>query len=362
MTNPHTEWSRIFRGLLLGTAVGDSMGLPSEGMSPRRIRRLWSEEVRHRLLFGRGMTSDDTDHACFTCRALLAAAEDPERFAHSLAWGLRRWSASLAAGMGLATARACGKLWLGFGPDRSGVFSAGNGPAMRSPIIGAFFAQDAEKRLAYVRASTIMTHTDPRALTGAAAVAEAAAWTVVNRGEYSPGPGELREMLLECANREDREWTVAVDGLADALRQGRSVSDLAETLGRGKPGVSGYMYHTVPVAVYAWVRHWGDFRGAISAVIDSGGDTDTVAAITGALVGAVVGEDGIPAEWIDGILDWPNSVSRLRALGDAVATLRSTRRLPPHLIGTGSVAVIPRNLFFLCVVLYHGFRRLLPPY
>ena len=41
----------------------------------------------------------------------------------------------LPAGVGLATARACLKLWLGFSPERSGIYSAGNGPAMRSAVL-----------------------------------------------------------------------------------------------------------------------------------------------------------------------------------------------------------------------------------
>ena len=54
-------------GCLLGLAMGDALGLPLEGISPRRIARLQGAgEPRRRLLFGRGMISDDTDHACMT--------------------------------------------------------------------------------------------------------------------------------------------------------------------------------------------------------------------------------------------------------------------------------------------------------
>jgi ADP-ribosyl-[dinitrogen reductase] hydrolase len=153
-----------------------------------------------------------------------------------------------------------------------------------------------------------------------------------------------------------------VECITDAFKQELSAADLAAALVPGKSGVGGYMYHTVPVAVYAWARHWKDFGAAISSVIRCGGDTDTVAAIAGALVGAGVGEAGIPSEWTDGIMDWPNSPSRLRRIADALAELRSTGEKPSNMIGTGGLAVIPRNLLFLCIVLFHGFRRLLPPY
>jgi len=47
-------------GLLIGTAVADSMGLPTEGMTPKKIRQLgWTKNLKHRFLFGKGMWSDD---------------------------------------------------------------------------------------------------------------------------------------------------------------------------------------------------------------------------------------------------------------------------------------------------------------
>src|SRR5688572_18626387 len=108
-----------FEGVLLGTAVGDSIGLPREGLSARRAARLFGgAPLRHRLLFGRGMVSDDTEHACMTAQALLASGGDPRRFVRSLAWRLRWWLLGLPAGVGKATAQAVVKLWLGFPPGR----------------------------------------------------------------------------------------------------------------------------------------------------------------------------------------------------------------------------------------------------
>lgn len=46
-------------GCLLGGAIGDAIGLPCEGMSSERRRRVFGSIERHRLLFGRGMISDD---------------------------------------------------------------------------------------------------------------------------------------------------------------------------------------------------------------------------------------------------------------------------------------------------------------
>ncbi len=57
-------------GVLLGTAVGDAIGLPHEGLHPQRIaQRLERGPLRHALLLGRGMLSDDTEHASMVARA-----------------------------------------------------------------------------------------------------------------------------------------------------------------------------------------------------------------------------------------------------------------------------------------------------
>ncbi|MBN8249552.1 MAG: ADP-ribosylglycohydrolase family protein, partial [Verrucomicrobia bacterium] len=133
-------------GLVIGGALGDALGLPSEGLSPRRQQRLLPGDVGHAFFLGRGMVSDDTEHAFMTAQALLAAQGDVDRFRRSLAWQLRWWFLGLPAGVGLATARSCLRLWLGVPPDRSGVHSAGNGPAMRSAILGAVFADNAARR------------------------------------------------------------------------------------------------------------------------------------------------------------------------------------------------------------------------
>src|SRR6185503_18526094 len=147
-------------------------------MSRQRIRRRWRGVWRHRFLLGRGMVSDDTEHTLFVAQALLAHPDDPIAFQRCLAWKLRLWLLCLPAGIGLATLKAILKLWVGISPSRSGVWSAGNGPAMRSAIIGVYFAADPCQRRAFVSASTRLTHTDPKAETAALAVAEAAAWTV----------------------------------------------------------------------------------------------------------------------------------------------------------------------------------------
>ncbi len=95
------------------------------------------------------------------------------------------------------------------------------------------------------------------------------------------------------------------------------------------------------------------------AVIECGGDADTTAAIVGGIVGARVGKEGIPAEWIGGIWEWPRGVTWMQSLGMQLSQAWPNSSRAPRV---NPIAVIMRNVLFLAIVLSHGFRRLGPPY
>lgn len=321
-----------YRGVLLGTALGDALGLPYEGLSPERARRLMPGPLRPRFLLGRAMVSDDTEHTIMVAQSLLRHPEDPDAFARDLAWRLRGWLLGLPAGVGFATLRAALKLLLGFSPRVSGVYSAGNGPAMRSAVIGVCLGADPARLRSFVRAATRLTHTDPRAERGALAIALAA----------RQGPQGIAAALGEDL---DPELEAALQG----VYQPKSL------------GVSGYVYDTVPAALSAVARHPGDFRGTLEACVAWGGDTDTVGAIAGALAGAACGEAGLPAEWLERLWEWPRGVAWLRVLADRLeATFVHGERPGPLAMAWPLIPV--RNAIFMSAVLAHGVRRLGPPY
>lgn len=360
------DLSNRLRGLLLGTAAGDALGLPAEGISRRRAQKMFHGRWRHRLILRRGMISDDTEHTIFVAQALLACPADPGAFARRLARSLRGWLLTLPAGIGLATLKAILRLWVGFGPARSGVFSAGNGPAMRVAPIGAFHSFRPELLERFVRASTTLTHTDPRAWRAARAVARLSAWIVRENPAAPFTPPPAATVLALIRDDQDPQWTDILARMENAIGQNDPVGVFMETIGGAlgvRGGISGFCYHTVPVAIYAWVRHFGDFEATLDAVLGCGGDTDTAGAIAGALAGATVGESGIPRDWLAGIVDWPRGTELLRKIGDRMASAVTDAAPEP----TGPVpyfwpGVLPRNLVFLIIVLAHGLRRLAPPY
>lgn len=270
-------------------AVGDSLGLPVEGLSPRGLS---GDQWRQSFVGGWGITSDDTQHAVITFQAIYEAGRHPEKFRKVIGRKLAVWFLCLPPGIGFATLRACLKLCLGFRAPRSGVRSAGNGPAMRATIIG-WEIEDDKILEELVEISTCTTHTDPRALTGARAVA----WTM---REFRKDSSISRNCLLKMWQNlapGDKEWQTAVS----AVRDSHSVEDLLARTHQ-KKGVGGYIYHTVPVCLYIAEKERSNFEAAVVEALGAGGDTDTCASIVAALSAA---SGGVPPEpWLK-VIDLP---------------------------------------------------------
>jgi ADP-ribosyl-[dinitrogen reductase] hydrolase len=159
---------------------------------------------------------------------------------------------------------------------------------------------------------------------------------------------------------DGRDLLGLVAAAVASAEAGRTTEEFADSLGLGR-GVGGYVYHTVPVALHAWFRHPQDLPAAIEEVVRCGGDTDTTAAIVGGIVGAGVGARALPGALVNGLWEWPRSVSWMRRLGHRLAGAVAAGKPQPAL-PLPFVFSLPRNLLFLMVVLAHGFRRLLPPY
>jgi ADP-ribosyl-[dinitrogen reductase] hydrolase len=357
MTATQPDRRQAIAGSLLGMAIGDALGLPYEGLSRRRAAKLLGEPDRYRLLPGRGLVSDDTEHACMVAQALIASGQDPERFARELARRLRWWLLSMPAGIGLATLKATLMLCCGASPHRSGVFSAGNGPAMRAPILGAAIT-DIDTLREFVRVSTTMTHSDPKAWHGAWAVALAA--RIAASGQPVSADHFLRELRTTLSEEPDMSLLPLIEQAVDSVSRGNSTEHFAEQLGLQR-GVTGFVNHTVPVVLHAWLSFPDDHRAAITSLIRCGGDTDTTAAIAGGIIGCRVGSHGLPNDLLESLRDWPRSVPWISQLASRLADCceNEAPANPPRLSAS---KVLVRNVAFAALVLAHGFRRLLPPY
>ncbi|MGE3819943.1 MAG: ADP-ribosylglycohydrolase family protein [Isosphaeraceae bacterium] len=326
-------------GVLLGTALGDALGLPAEGMSRRAIARRFGRVDRFRLLGQTGFVSDDTEQAALVAQSLIRHPDDPGRCGSAFRRSLLGWFCRLPFGVGLGTVRACLRIALGIRP--TGVFSAGNGSAMRAAVIGVFFRDFPDQRLSFGREIAMATHRDPRAVEGALFVAELAAHCA------SADPNAPRDHLVQAARS-----VVTHQDLVDAIERAATATEGVT------PPTSGFVLHSVPFALYVFSRKGDDVVDALAEAVGAGGDTDSNAAILGAWLGALHGASGLPTERIARIHDGPFGPTHLRALGAALAAIQEGGR--PPVPGYSTTAALARNLALLPVVLAHGIRRLWP--
>jgi ADP-ribosyl-[dinitrogen reductase] hydrolase len=371
-------------GCILGTTVGDAIGLPYEGLSLRKQQKLTKNILKHRLIFNHGMVSDDTEHTIIVAQSLIVSNGDERIFANTLKWQLMVWLLTFPAGIGFATLRGILKLFLGFSPQKSGVFSAGNGPAMRSPIIGVCYGHNPEKMRHLVRISTRITHTDIKAEYGAVAVAIASYLSSQNNPII---PNNYYQQLTEIIP-EATEFLNLIKSACDSVELGENSAEFSAKLGLSK-GISGYIYHTVPVVIQIWLRYGNQpsspypqreylnepspsypplpegegeyfnlYEKAITEIIKLGGDTDTTAAILGGIIGSKVGKNGIPTNWLNNIWLYPVNLAWLEHLGEQLTEV-ITNNKPQKYVTFPIYGIWFRNILFFFIVIGHLCYRLL---
>ena len=237
-------------------------------------------------------------HTCMVAESLCQCPQDADAFARCLARRLRWWLLGVPAGIGFATLRAILYLWLGFSPQRSGVFSAGNGPAMRSAISLVLAFDDLAPA---GTASSIRPRSSripiPRRTCGALAVALAAEWVRKPRAGLPPVDFCRQHRSLPGYSRSDECDALIAAGRSRVWPSGASNANRLRK--RSVPAHAGCpATYTAPFQLCStscWLTRPRDFRKAVSAVVRCGGDTDTTGAIVGAIVGSAVGRAGLPA-------------------------------------------------------------------
>jgi ADP-ribosylglycohydrolase len=270
-------------GLSLGDAFGERFFGHPENMLPL---------IERRALPGARMWryTDDTEMAISVVEQLdRGGAIDQDALARRFA---ERLDYSRGYGAGayqiLEHIRAGGHWRDGSRALFRGTGSFGNGAAMRVAPLGAFFAGDLERCVREARLSAEITHAHDEGIAGAIAIAAAAAQAWPHHGGDLP----LGRPWLEGVRGEVR---AGIDR-ALALPSGTPTRDAARVLGNGA-NVSAA--DTVPFCL--WIASWRshDFEEAMWQTVSALGDRDTTCAIVGGIVSLQVGEERLPAAWLE---------------------------------------------------------------
>lgn len=314
-------------GTLLGTACGDALGVPYEFGSAPYDPRQGPEPIGGGLGdYAPGEWSDDTQMAM--CIARVAASgvsiDSPEGL-DAIASGFLEWMAGDPADVGnqtraLLTPMLADQEWTegavaGIAArmtqraralHESTGHTAGNGALMRTAPVALAFLDDRERTAKAARRIAELTHTDALAGDSCVLWCEAIRTTVLTGELVGPEAGLDLLPAPRCeawAALADGSWR---DGGPAALRgNGFTVTALYAAL------------HAVEQAAEQAIEQVDDrdrehagasedtFRAGITTAVAIGGDTDTVAAIAGALLGARVGVAGVPAAWRRVVHGWP---------------------------------------------------------
>jgi len=336
-------------GVLLGTAVGDALGLFMEGLSAKAIASWFASGIdRYYLLGNIGFVSDDTEQSALIAQSLILHPDDCARCTRAFQMSMLGWFCRLPFGIGRATSFACLRMLVG--ARETGIRSAGNGAAMRAAIIGVYFYDDQQLRVQFGTSMARVTHVDARAVDGALFVAEMAAAAFVSRQATGE---DARYRCFDAAIKVVNESSMRT-ALLTAYTLAAQKTPIEEA--RQRLGSSGFVNHSVPLSAFVFLRFGGDSLAALQAVIRAGGDTDTNAAIVGAWCGALHGEQGLPQELIDKINDGPFGPRHLRELARALATRKN-----------GSESLVPtywwplalaRNVALLPIIVSHALLRI----
>lgn len=327
-------------GALVGLALGDALGMPTQSMSPRRIHEEYgsitglvdaSPEQPIAPSMKAGSVTDDTEQALLVADLLIAhnGAIPPMEFAKTL---LEWEDAMVARGsldlLGPSTKVALEAVRNGADPTSTGKTGTTNGAAMRVAPIGiAFSTRDTVHFVQGVRASCRVTHDTVPGFTSAALTAAAVSLGVDG---IPTREAIARALTLVAHVGELGEWSPKAS-VAD--RAGEAL-DLADTIDddrafldalRSRIGTSVESNESIPCALALAHRYSDRPIGALLAASNLGGDTDTIGAIAGAILGATLGASAWPRDWWDTV----RSISAI-SLDDRVCALLRLRRTTRH--------------------------------
>jgi ADP-ribosylglycohydrolase len=321
-------------GAFYGLALGDALGMPTQFLPRSRVGELYGvlsgfepgppdNEISAGLPAGR--VTDDTDQAVIVAQTLIqgAGTVDP----HALAERLLDWERDMVATgsadlLGPSTRRALTALQGGHDVATAGRWGDTNGAAMRVTPVGIAFPPEPLTALCdAVAEASRLTHATGLAISGACAVAGVVSSAI----EGADLPAAIRVGVAAAEIGATHGHYIAGADVAARIRWAvRLVSDAdhdtALDLVESLVGTGVATQEAVPAA-FALLSRWGDepWRACLCAA-GLGGDSDTIAAMTGAMAGAGHGLSGFPAAALD-VVRTVNDL-QLDGLVDRLLTLR----------------------------------------
>ena len=272
-------------GCIVGGAIGDGLGSAYEGKNlPITINKNYPWKI-----------SDDTQLTLATCEAITKTGNvDPAIIAKTFAeW----FTASRFTGVGASTLKALSELAIGGHwalVGRKGEMAAGNGAAMRIAPLAFFLDPFDLKTRVTIRDVCRITHHNEEAYVGALAVLISI--QLILDQAWKSNESLIEKVIVHLPDSSVRDRLITIH----EVEKNTSIADIAK-----RYGSSGYVVETVPLVLYAVekINRLG-FEKLLVELVSVGGDTDTIAAIAGQILGTLSGYENLPLEMIARVPDF----------------------------------------------------------
>ncbi len=299
-----------FQGSMLGVAIGDTLGHPFEGMLRKDIHSKFEDfeqfVFNNRKLFN--TYTDDTQLTIHTAKALIQGnGFNTDNFIREYIL----WLEDPPIGPGYGCISSIRKLKHGISRKQATSNSGGNGTVMRIAPIGLFYCKNLKGLKISAIESSIITHSHPAASAGAIVIARAIAFLIDKNPETGFSIDEFFKVITSAiSGSQEVIWEEFIEilyklksnldrpieaGLIKFSQAGvRSPYFIEQYLGQAF--VHPYTMSTVVCSIFIFLKRLSSFQDCIFELATAGGDSDTVGAIGGSLVGAFFGNKKIPIE------------------------------------------------------------------
>jgi len=289
------ELNDKFIGSLLGTFAGDALGMPVEGYSHHSIKSKFDKvDKMMEARLGKGTYTDDTEMIIGIAESLIACKGFDGK--HMSQCFLHNFHTE--RGYGAGTMNALSLIKSGIAWDKAGsmIFdggSFGNGAAMRIAPIGVFYYNNHQMLRKIAAQASLITHAHLLGKEGAILQAYAIALAVQLKPQDSFDTYHFLQELINFVIPEAKIYKEKLEILGRLLGKDNTIETIINQLGHDSSAPN-----SVPTAIYCFLSHPHSFQDALIHAVGLGGDTDTIAAMTGAISGAYHGKKGIPSQWI----------------------------------------------------------------
>lgn len=332
------------RGLMIGLAVGNVLGVPQEGWARHTVEASYPDGVREIEMESGEPDDDDLAQALILAEAAVETAPgdlDVDQIGQRF-W---EWAEENGSGIGIQTSDVLSRIGgamprcaLGAGLqarvptgqpaveaareawEESGRYSAGNGAVMRCAPLAIRWMRDDIALARNTALSTVVTHADPRCVWSAALVNVAVAMLL--RGEAVGTTEAMALTRRAAAGLGDSLAALGVESVVpETVLDSCSIPENVAPAGLALDGNDmGYTLKAMQVALWCATQA-SDFEEALVAVVSAGGDTDTNGAIAGAVLGARFGLEAIPYRWRERLAEIRQGRKPLETLTDRLMTV-----------------------------------------